>query len=449
MIDALTTFTHNLLSYGRNTHAILAAAEAAPHDATLNTYAAAAAMFGMTPAARLAATPYLSRASQTAQAPDERLLLGAMRAWQDGDEARAVALHRERFRIRPDDLAALKICQLHYINLGDFDGMLTTLRELAPYHADNHFVLGQLAFALEETGHTAEAFDMAARAVAAAQAAGSDDPWSIHALMHAHHRAGELRDSIDLVHRHEGLWARSGTFMGIHAWWHAAIAELDLDQIPSALAIYDEHLAPVDPECVQSLVARVSLLARLRLRGVDVGARWAPLLDTLMERADDGVNGFLDVHYVYGLAIAGQNQLARSAAEKLDGLASQAALALIAEADGDAGQAAQMLEALTASLHHLGGSHEQRELYELVETKAAIEHGQLAQAEMILSEGSATRPPWQRHLLQSLRDGDAAVRLSMNGSGCSETLVDATNVSFSARRAVSNALDHRSTPSPS
>lgn len=399
MIDALTVFTRNLLSYGKGTHAILAAADAAPQDAILNTYAAAAAMFGMTPAGRAAAFPYLVRARLTARSQEERLLLNAMSAWQSGDEVEAASLHRERLRIRPDDLAALKICQLHYINLGDFDAMSVMLREMMPLHGDNHYVLGQLAFALEETGHTQEAREMAFRAVAAAQTAGEDDPWSIHALMHAHHRAGELRDSIALVRRHEPLWTRSGTFMGVHAWWHAAIAKLDLDEADSALQVYDERLAPVDANCVQSLVARISLLARLRLRGVDTGARWAPLVDTLIERADDRVNGFLHVHYIYGLALAGRVKLARKAAQQFEGLASQAALALIADVEGDVADAARRLDAIATSLYRLGGSHEQRELYELVQLKAALEDGRHVQVENILSNGFKCRPAWQRHLL--------------------------------------------------
>ncbi|CAN5208072.1 hypothetical protein BH11PSE5_BH11PSE5_22190 [soil metagenome] len=399
MVDALADFTRNLLSYGKNTHAICAAADVARKDATLNAYAAAAALFGMTPQTRAAAEPYLARAQRFAKTRDERLLVEAMSAWQGGDETGAIASHRERLQIRPDDLAALKICQLHHINVGDFDGMLATLRAAAPYHAENHYFLGQLAFALEETGHTAQARDLAIRAVMAAQDTGEDDPWSVHALMHAHHRAGELQDSITLARRYEALWARSGTFMGIHAWWHAAIAHLDLDQGGLALALYDQRLAPIDAHCVQSLVARVSLLARLQLRGVAVGDRWPPLVDTLMERVDDGVNGFLDVHYVYGLALAGEREMAREAAKKLEGLSSTAALALIADVDGDAEKAAEMLRSLAARLHCLGGSHEQRELYELIELKAALKNGRTGQAKDILYKDLATRPAWQRRLL--------------------------------------------------
>ncbi len=407
MVDPLAAFTHNLLRYG-NTHAIAEAADAAPGDAVLNAWAAAAAMFGMTPAGRIAAAPWLARARAAAASADERLLAAAVSAWSEGDEARAITLHRERLRLRPDDLAALKLCQLHHINLGDFAGMLETIRAVAPHHSDNHYVLGQLAFALEETDHVAEAHETAARAVSLAAAAGADDPWSVHALAHVHHHRGDLPASIALIHDHAALWARCGTFMGVHAWWHAAIAELDLDRAGAALALYDAHLAPADPECVQSLVARIALLARLHLREVDVGDRWCPLRDAMAERAGDGVNGFLDVHYLYGLALAGEGARAAGAAARIGGLAAEAARALIADPAGDPARAAGALGGLGASLHRLGGSHEQRELYELVELHAALAAGQGGHARAILSRRFDTRPAWQKRLLT----GDGAGRRS-------------------------------------
>ena len=398
MNDALADFTHNLLRYGKDTHAVLTAADATPDDPTLNAYAAATAMFGMTPAAHAAASAYLVRARSTAASVDERMLVDAVAAWQNGDRPEAIALHRARLRVRPDDLAASKICQLHHIDLGDFEGMLATIRGTMPHHAENHYVLGQLAFALEETGQVAEARELASRALAEARAAGEDDPWSVHALIHAHYRAGELRQSIALVYRYEPLWERSGTFMSTHAWWHAAIAELDLDQPRSALELYDMRLALVDVACVQSLVARISLLARLRLWGVDVGDRWKPLLATLEERAVDGINPFLDVHYVYGLALAGKSRAARAAAARLGGLASAAALALIAEAEGDSERAANTLGRIVGSLQCLGGSHEQREIYELAGLHASLKAGLPVRAETLSSHRLVARSVERRHL---------------------------------------------------
>ena len=50
----------------------------------------------------------------------------------------------------------------------------------------------------------------------------------------------------------------------------------------------------------------MSLLARLELRGVDVGGRWQDLGAHLASRADDTLQPFLTMQYLYGLARAGR-----------------------------------------------------------------------------------------------------------------------------------------------
>ncbi len=371
MVDAAANFTRNLLSYSPGIHDVVAAADEAPTNSTLNAYAAAVSISGMTPASYTAATPYLRRAVSSAETPDDAALAAAMQAWQRGDLTKAIGLLRQRIEQRPDELASLKLCQLLHLDLGDFSGMVETIQAVLPHHADNHFVLGQLAFALDEAGRGEEAGRFARLALAGAEQSGADDPWSVHAYMHALHRRGSLQQSIDLVVRCKSMWVGCGTFMQLHAWWHAAIALLDLGRHGAAIAVYDAYLASADAACVQSLVARVSLLARMELLEVDVGGRWQPLKEALHERAGDGINGFLDVHYVYGLALSGAPDAARKASARLSGLSKLAAEALLDHAAGRYDQAAYSLAALGPGLQRLGGSHEQRQLYGLVQRDAA------------------------------------------------------------------------------
>jgi len=402
MSDAAAKFTSDLLSYAPGIHDVVAAADAVPDDATLNAYASAATLFAMTPASYPLAAVYLHRALVAAKTAEDALLAQAIQAWHAGNLNQAITLFRQRIAMRPDDLASSKICQLLHLDLGDFDGMVATVRSTLPHHRENHFVLGQLAFALEEAGHSEEARPIAIQAAAMAERSGADDPWSLHACMHVQHRTGSLSQSIAMVRQFEPLWDRCGSFMRLHAWWHAAIAALDLEQPAVAMALYDDRLADADPDCVQSLVARVSLLARLRLRGTDVGDRWAPLRHALQERVGDGINGFLDVHYAYGLALAGQGEKANRAADRLDDLSARTAKALIAHAEGRSDEATAALAILKPQLQRLGGSHEQRQLYELVELDAALTAGHRAQAAAILRTGRPTRPPWQQALATEL-----------------------------------------------
>ena len=389
------SFTHALLSCGRDIHAVARAAEDRPGDCTLNAYAAAAELFSMKSEGRESATPFIHRARASARTDDDRLLVAAIAAWADGQLDRAIALHRARLARCPDDLAAARICQLHHIDQGDSEGLLETVRLIAPAHPDNHYVLGQLAFALEQTGDLDRAEPIANRALSLVNA---DDPWTYHAVAHLLYSRGEVAASVALIESQSELWERSNAFMFAHAWWHAAISQLDDDQPDRALRIYDDRITRACPNCVQSLVAAISLLARLELAGVDVGGRWQQLAPRVAARVHDRINGFLDLHYLYALARAGYLRQAQALANAL-GL--EGARGLLAHASGRHGEAAERMACAGSSLTRLGGSHEQRDLYTLIEIDACMRSGRRERARCLLERRVAARPSvgWQRRAL--------------------------------------------------
>jgi tetratricopeptide (TPR) repeat protein len=402
MSDPVAVFTRELLRYGRDIHAIESAAEAMPHDATVNAYAAAAALFAQTGDSAAKAAPFLVRARAVARERDDLDLVRAVAAWARGDLAEAIAVHGERLRRRPDDLAAARIRQLHQLDSGDSDGLLETVRLTLAADPQNHFLLGQLAFALEQVGDI-EGSEAAARR--ALDSAADDDPWTHHAMAHALYARGDVEGGIAWIERHADLWERSNAFMHTHAWWHAAISHLDAERDASALAVYDERLRAACPNCVQSLVAAVSLLARLALRGADIRSRLADLADRLAGHAADRVNGFLDLHYLYGLALSGRDSEVAAMLADLSGTpADPGGRGLAAHAQGQFADAARWLESAAPGLHHLGGSHEQRDLYELVELDAALRSGRTSQARRLLARRVASRPSvaWQRRQLEAL-----------------------------------------------
>lgn len=402
MHPAVRAFEQNLLSYGQSISDVKAAADSAPDEAALNAYAASAEMFAMTGDAPAKAAGYIARAKAAAHSPDDRLLVRATAAWVGGDLPSAIALHRERLKMRPDDLAAAKICQLHHLDMGDATGLLETVGLVYAANPENHYVLGQLAFALEQSGDLSGSEAAARHALERAK---GDDPWSHHALAHALYSQGRIDEAIAWIEAQAELWARSSSFMQTHAWWHAAISHLDADRTEAALQIYDERLLEACPNCVQSLINAVSLLARLMLRGIDVGERWDTVADRLVERADDRVNDFLDLHYLYGLALAGRH---RHSAMMLGALAdspvSAGAYGLIAHANGRHVEAAEFLHDARTKFQGVGGSSEQRDLFELVELDACLASGKPDRARAILSRRIAARPTitWQRRALDGL-----------------------------------------------
>lgn len=402
MPNPIADFTQQLLSYGQQIHAIEAAADDDPADARLTIYAAASALLAQTPAAAAKAAPYLERARRTASEPDDRALLEAIEAWARGDLPAAIRLHGDRLRRRPDDLAAARICQLHQLDIGDAAGLLATVRLTLAADPANPYLLGQLAFALEQVGDVDGAEAAAHRAL---ELAAGDDPWTHHAVAHALHARGDARAGIAWIERHAPLWDRSNAFMRAHAWWHAALSLIDLDDGVAALGVYDREIATGCPHCAQSLAMAVSLLTRLELRGIDVARRWDAIADRLADHADDRVNGFLDLHYLLGLARVGHPAAAALARALAATPAGEGARGLVAWVAGRYAEAAAALAAAAAALARLGGSHEERDLYALIELDAAGRAGQMAQARRLLQQRTARHggAGWERRMLAELR----------------------------------------------
>ncbi|MCH7865445.1 MAG: tetratricopeptide repeat protein, partial [Proteobacteria bacterium] len=117
----------------------------------------------------------------------------------------------------------------------------------------------------------------------------------------------------------------------------------------------------------------VSLLLRLELRGVPVGERWRALADKVEGRTDERILAFIDCHFVAALAAAGRLEAARDMAGAMAAaggvfahVGAPVAEALIAHRAEDYAGAARLLKGVRKDMATLGGSHAQRDLFELV-----------------------------------------------------------------------------------
>jgi hypothetical protein len=202
-----------------------------------------------------------------------------------------------------------------------------------------------------------------------------------------------------------------------HLWWHLALFYLSQGREAEALDAYDNHCWGVDKTYSQDQVGAVSLLARLELAGIDVGARWRELSDYLATRVHDTVEPFLTMQYLYGLARAGRPEADRllttvkAHAETVGdfdrGAWRDVALptceGLVAQARGDFVLAARKLMPSLARLGEIGGSHAQRDLFALVALDALIRAGRLAEAQQWLELRRVSDPdgvPVNRALAQ-------------------------------------------------
>lgn len=372
VVDAIDRFGAEVLSHGRDAAAVLDAADADPGCALVQACGAALFLFLQTAEGRVRAAPWLERARRAAgrahTSERERLFVDALDAWWRGAPEQALERHRTIARRWPRDLLNAKLAQLHQLNLGDRAGMHALMHASLPHVRDVGAAWGLLAFALEQVGELDAALDAGEHAVGMDR----DDPWAQHAVAHVHEARGDVAAGLAWLEDLSDSWARCSSFMQTHQWWHLALFHLRAGAADAALALYDRRVWGVRKHYVQDQVNAVSLLARLELAGVDVGARWSDLAAHVRERIFDRQNGFFDLHFAYALARAGDEV---AVAKLLGGIADHARagaapvwreVALpairgaVAFARREWSDAAGRLAPLAGRLHRIGGSTAQQ-----------------------------------------------------------------------------------------
>jgi tetratricopeptide (TPR) repeat protein len=306
----------------------------------------------------------------------ERAHLRALRAARDEDLAAARAVYDALLVETPRDAVALWAAQVIDYYLGEPNTLRARVERVLPAWTPGapgrHAVLAMHAFGLEESGEY-EAAEDAARAALELEPA---DLRALHSLFHVFEMQSRPLAGIRLA-------ATRKDALPNHLWWHTALFHLQLGRPDRSLEIYDGRLRFDD---LDDLIDASSLLWRLQLAGVDVGARFEALADHWAPYADDAFCAFNDMHAMMAFASARRWPLAerliaalerRAAASggvnqdmtRLVGL--PAARALYAFMRGQAGRAESLLRALPPVAHRIGGSHAQRDVIQLTRAAAA------------------------------------------------------------------------------
>jgi len=395
-LAAVDSFVDGFLGYETRAAEVIGAAEANPDSVLLNAYAATLWLLLEAPEAAERAAPYLARAQAAAgQAhPRERAFVDFVAAWSADDIPGALGIAEQIQKAWPRDLLALKLRHYHDFNRGDFPAMLRAAAAALPHAGDVAYLHGMLAFAYEQCHLLAEAEAAARRALDLKR----KEPWAQHALAHVMLTQGRIDEGVAFLEGVQDTWTGLNSFMDTHLWWHLALFYLSQGRFDAALALYDDHVWALEKDYSQDQVGAVSLLARLELAGVAVGDRWGDLAERLAARADDVVQPFLTLQYLYGLARAGRPEadalLAAVRRAALDApafvretwreVALPAAEGLVAHARGDYPAALQGLRAALPRLAEIGGSHAQRDLFEQLILDALIRADRLSEAQQAL-----------------------------------------------------------------
>ena len=411
-LAAINDFVEGFISCEARVANILQLAQTDP-SAIVQAACAALHMFAESADAPRNAAPFITTALRHAPhaSPREQRFVEAVAAWVQGDLSRAIALHQEQAREYPRDLASLKLGQYHLFNQGNGPGMLRLALDALPHAGEVPYLHGMAAFGWEQCHLLAQAEQAARKALALC----AKEPWAQHALAHVMLTQGRLHEGRQFMREASPTWTGLNSFMQTHNWWHLALFELELGDAAAALALHDTQVWGVVKEYSQDQIGAVSLLARLELAGVDVGARWQDVADYLAARVHDHVLPFLDLQYLYGLARAGRAEAAtllgsieahclgiapaQSAAPDatvIDDVWLKVCLpagkGLMAHAQGRYPEAVEALGVALPRLLEIGGSHAQRDLFAQIHLDALMRAGQWGAAQQMLQPQINSQP---------------------------------------------------------
>jgi len=335
------------------------------------------------PARVRCARPALARAAYLPCNSRERRHVAAISAVLRDDYERGKSLLGDLLREHPRDVLALQIAHAIDYCTGDVAHLAGRVTGVLPAWSDSlpgyHAVIAMHAFGIEECGDYEHAEELAHRAIELEPR----DARAHHVVAHVFEMTERTEAGIRWMQERTPNWAEH-TVVATHCWWHLALFHVAQGQIERALALYDRHLRADRPPVIADMIDATALLWRIELAGGDSGARWRELALAWAPHVQDGFCTFTDLHAMLAFVGARDFQLATALetelvwrqrertrhAETTRLIGLPACRALIAFGRGDYLSAIELLAALPAIAHRIGGSHAQRDVLNLTLLRA-------------------------------------------------------------------------------
>lgn len=319
----------------------------------------------------------------------EQAHIEALGRWIAGDIEGAIAAWEAILAAWPRDLLALFLA--HHANfwLGRPQDMRASVeRQRGHWSADVPGFATLLAcrcFAHEECGDFIAAEADGRRAVAI-------DPmnfWATHAVAHILEMQARRAEGIDWLAGLAPNWEGANNFRH-HLWWHRALYHLEGGDAPLVLVLYDREfrnlaspLTRAIPDLHIDVQNATSMLARLEMRGADVGARWEELADQSEKWIGDTQSPFTLPHAMMALTATGRDDAAgrllaatEAAAAGADPSPLRRAILVTASLpamrgvrawrQGKPGEATAAMRPALAAFATMGGSHAQQDVLEQI-----------------------------------------------------------------------------------
>ena len=308
--------------------------------------------------------------------PREQAHVRALGCWIAGEVDGALRQWEAVLAESPRDVLALRLAHANYFWAGRGSEMRASLERVSSRWSEStpgySGFLACLAFALEESGEYAMAERYGRRAVEL-------DPtevWGAHAVAHVLEMQRRADEGIAWLAGLEPHWGGKGAFLH-HLWWHRAMFHLARREFDAVLNLYDRRFRDLSSPLVAALPDfhvdvqnAASMLTRLELRGVAVGARWEELADKAEARIGDVLSAWTVPHWMMALAATGREAAARAMLENLRThsspvmreVATPVCEALLAHRRGQHARVVALMAPVLGRLRELGGSHAQRDV---------------------------------------------------------------------------------------
>lgn len=348
-----------------------------------------------------------------------------LQALSAGNHVTALAVWDQLLATYPHDLFILRQQHIALFWRGRALGMRNAMLRVAEKWDRSipgyGHMLGMMAFSHEEAGDYATAERLGRAAVEL----NADDLWGIHAVAHVLEMTGRISDGVRWIDYPDDAWNDRIPIKN-HLWWHRALFFFDAGDYERVLHDYDHLYGAGDSTVYIDIQNAAAMLWRLHVAGIGVGERWEQLADRVETVVDQQLLAFTDPHITAVLgaakrsaALDRQQQAISRRAHANSEIAVDVATVTVPLNDaianywrGAYSETNATLRGLRLILDRTGGSHAQRDVFDLAMLDAAIKAGDAPTADGLSSERIRLKPEsrlsWQLRAQALQLSGDAA-----------------------------------------
>ncbi|KAK7091233.1 hypothetical protein V1264_008945 [Littorina saxatilis] len=348
--------------------------------------------------------------SQTSLSSSEKKHTQALKLFADGHMVPATRVWEDILVEHPLDTLALKFAHDSYFYLGFSSQIRDSIARVLPHYKPANpfygYILGMYSFGLEETNLYDKAEKMARKGLEI----NPSDAWSTHTMCHVMEMTGRQDEGITFLDKTVNDWEPCG-MLACHNFWHWALYYIEKGDYQGALNILDSQvkLRAGKSGALLDMVDVCSLMFRLEMEGVNMGDRWEEVFEICRPHLDDHILVFNDVHLLLACLGANKGDAVKQMMDSIENFIRNAkgdhhdvmedvgkkmCEAFIAYNNGDFAIAVDLLNPLRYRIINIGGSHAQRDLFNLFLIQAAIKspkalHHKLARS--LLTERKALK----------------------------------------------------------